>query len=144
MSSMSSPSHRILDHPADVGLEASGPDVSSAFSEAVAALAQILAGEADGLEATDTRRVAYTAADDEAALVVLLEECLFLFDARSWLALRAEIAFPAPGQVEALLTGLYIGEPEALGGTAVKAVTWHQLSVTRRRAGVTVRVFLDI
>lgn len=138
---MRSPSHRLLDHPADIGVEARGPDLSAAFSEAVAGLARVITGGAPP-ECADSRPVALEAADVESLLVDLLDECLFLVDARGWLPSGARIEVGPGARAAGTLTGAPL--PETEDGMHVKAVTWHRLDVRQDARGVVIRYYLDI
>ena len=60
--------HRLLDHTADVGLEAEGPDLPAAFVEAALALAELTAepgpaGDAEGGASEATAPISLEAAD---------------------------------------------------------------------------------
>mgnify|MGYP002639819558 CR=1 FL=1 len=135
-------SFRILEHTADLGLEAWGSDLSAALDQAVAALAAILAGEgaAQGLE---RRAIAVDEPDVDASVVALLSECLYLLEVEGWLACGAQLSVDGQGRIQGNLLGEPFHSTRHGEGVAVKAITWHQLSVVVQPGGVTITTYVD-
>lgn len=132
---------RLLEHTADLGLEARGADLDKALDQAVAALAAMLAGEGQA-HPRERRSITIPGDDPEAQVVALLDECLFQLEVRGWLAAGASLERTPQGQ----LVGQLLGEPfdpSRHEGTAIKAITWHQLSLVEGPAGVTITVYVD-
>jgi SHS2 domain-containing protein len=73
------PSHRPLEHTADVGIEVDAPSRETLFAEAAVALADTLTASRAVRPALE-REVEVEAADDELLLVDFLSEVLFLFE----------------------------------------------------------------
>jgi SHS2 domain-containing protein len=127
------PGYRVLPHPSDVGVEAWGPDFASALDQAVRGLADI---ECGGLVPAPTEeRPLPPVPEDEDGLVLALERCLLELDADGWLAV---------GVRDGALAGTPMPDTAREAGTHVKAVTWHQLAVTREVDGVRAVVYLDL
>ncbi|MBT3224015.1 MAG: hypothetical protein HN348_33520, partial [Proteobacteria bacterium] len=80
----------ILEHPADVGLRASGSSLEEALAAAVEALSSILVGDIEPSE-SELRRANFAGDDLAHAVVMLLEECLFLLDAEGMVVMGASI-----------------------------------------------------
>jgi len=140
---MAGAGYELLDHVADMGILAWGPDEPAAFAEAVRALGDLLGGQG-GVRAAEARSVCVLEPEPEAALVALLQEVLLALELDGWLAGGAALAARADGA----LAGCLLGEPFDPArhgeGLAVKAVTWHGLSVVRSKDRVEVRVVLDV
>lgn len=134
---------RILEHPSDVGIEAWGATISDAFRQAVGGLVSVIA-EPGGIRPSVSAMIEIQAGDPAQLLVRLLSEVLFRFDAERFLTSRLVIrAMSGTG-----LSGDLLGEPvdpaRHILKLDVKAVTYHQLSVSEEGGLVRVRVFLDI
>lgn len=131
----------ILEHTADVGVRAWGGSPEEVFEQATRGLLDITGASGQG--AGVRVDVEVTANDLGGVLVDWLEEVLYLQDARDSVitALNVERATEtgASGWVETA------PRDEDLEGTAVKAITYHQLDVTRRDDGTWVAtVYFDI
>ena len=132
--------YEILEHTADVGLRAWGPDLSAVFEQAALGLIAIM-GEGRG-PVTRREEIRLDAPDDVALLVDWLSEVLFLFDARSFVPrdIRASVA---SGGVVAEIDGSDAQRFEQ-AGPAVKAVTYHDAVVRPTSDGYEARVYLDV
>jgi len=131
--------YRILDHTADIGIEATAPDVPTLFSEAVRACAAVILDAPPG-EPVAEAPVAVEAQDLAALLAALLGEALWTFESTSKLPVAAELevsATTAAGTLRCM-------ETATVGGPAIKAVTYHQLLVERSDDGWRARVFFDV
>jgi SHS2 domain-containing protein len=134
---------RLREHVADLGLDAWGPDLPSAFAQAVRGLAEVVAGPA-AFAPVDTRPVRVREQDAEAALVALLQEVLYAIEVHAWLASGADLTEVGEGALDGDLAGEPIDAARHGGGIAVKAVTWHGLAVRRTATGVALSVVLDV
>jgi SHS2 domain-containing protein len=131
--------YRILDHTADVGIEATAPDLPGLFSEAVRGMAAVILA-ADPPPPAAREPVAAEADDLAALLVAVLDEALFRFETTGRLPVGAELEVSdrrAEGSF-GLVT------PRAPDGPQIKAVTYHQLEVARGPEGWRARVFFDV
>ena len=134
---------RILEHPSDLGIEATGPTISEAFEQAALGLIAIIA-DPEKIDVVDERRVQVIAQDYENLLVRWLSEILYLYDGEDYLLREAKIDSISPTKLNARLLGeKYQPEKHRLK-LDVKAVTYHQLSIKTMDDATTVRVFLDI
>lgn len=131
----------ILEHTADVGVRARGGSEQEVFEQATIGLLHITGATGSG--AGDRIEITVEAPDRAAVLADWLEEVLYLQDARDVVVtgLRVERVDEthAAGWVE------IASREEELEGTAVKAITYHQLSVSRQPDGTwEAVVFFDI
>jgi SHS2 domain-containing protein len=134
---------RILEHPSDLGIEASGSTVGEAFEQAALGLMAVIA-EPETIEAVDERLVELDAQDAENLLVRWLSEILYLYDGEDYLVKEANIDSLSPTNLRARLLGEKFQPKKHTLKLDVKAVTYHQLLIETKNGGTTVRVFLDI
>jgi SHS2 domain-containing protein len=127
-------SFRLLDHPSDVGFEATGATWEELLDGSVRALAAIQTGDAIPAP-VDARPAPVDSEDPESALVGLLEACVARLDAEDWLAV---------GWRAGELAGACLSDAEREVGTHVKAITWHQLAVERTEQGWRAVVYVDL
>ncbi len=131
--------YRILDHTADIGIEATAPDIPTLFSEAVRACAAVIIDAEPGGPAASLP-VAVESDDLAALLAALLDEALWTFESTSRLPVAAELEVSpttAAGTFEVV-------DDVTIGGPAIKAVTYHQLAVERTADGWRAQVFFDV
>ena len=131
----------ILEHTADVGVRAIGDTLEEVFEQATLGLLDISGTYVPG----DGERVHIdvSATDIGGVLVDWLEEVLYLQDARD--AVIGSVRVDRVSDTDA--SGVATVSPRAgeLEGTAVKAITYHQLSVGQSSDGKWVAVvYLDI
>lgn len=132
---------QIIEHTADVGIRASGSTLEETFEAATQGLASILGGWRPS--SGTTKRIEIEPGDMGAQLVDWLSEVIYLQE-----SLDAVIAGVHVERVsEEGTTGAVVVTPrgdEVLEGTAVKAITYHQLRVEPTESGFTVQVFVDV
>ena len=130
----------ILEHTADVGVRAWGGSPEEAFEQATRGLLDITGATGEG--PGERVQIEVSANDLAGALVDWLEEVLYLQDARdsviTSLKVERAIETAASGWVEIAPRG------RQLEGTAVKAITYHQLEVVRRDGIWFATVYFDI
>ncbi|HSA60261.1 MAG TPA: archease [bacterium] len=136
-------SYRVLEHTADIRLRVSGRSFAGLLKNAVFALTdQIL--DARSVRAIQSRKLRVRGSSLEELFVKVLQECLFLFDARGF-AVRTLRGMRLEGDV---LEGVLRGErfsPRRHGPKSeVKAVTFHGLKVKRRLKLWSAEIVLDV
>ena len=131
----------ILEHTADVGVRAWGGSSEEVFEQATRGLLDITG--AWGQEPGERVAIEVTANDLGGVLVDWLEEILYLQDARDSVITSLNVE-RATGTIASGWVDIAPREGD-LEGTAVKAITYHQLDVTRRDDGTWVAtVYFDI
>jgi SHS2 domain-containing protein len=133
----------LIEHPADVGIEAWGPTLASAFEQSALGLMSLMFDPATVLP-DRSREVRVTAADQEQLLVRWLSELLFLVDGEGFLPATCTIITLDPHHLLAVCRGDDLGLVNYFPRSEVKAITYHQLAVHSGPGGASVRVFLDI
>jgi SHS2 domain-containing protein len=114
-------SYRWVEGTADFRLEIESASPGEVFTEAAAALAEIVAGDDSGGEQM-TRTIALAAVTYAELLVLWLEELVFLVDTEWFVPERCNVTLQLP-DLDANVTGRR-GTPRRL----VKAVTAHELA----------------
>ncbi len=128
-----------FDHTADIGLEAWGKDLEEAFREAARGMFDVIT-DVNTIEARSSVEVKVTGDSLEMLLVDFLSELVFLFEVRGMVFGEFDVT------IEGLtLTAVCRGEPLDMEkhpqGSAVKAVSYHDISVEREGR---IRVILDV
>lgn len=134
---------RLLDHPADLGIEAYGSDMAEAFEQAAVALVSVIF-ERSTVDERESRDVELTAADCEHLLVKWLTEVLYLYDGQDFVGRRFEIKNITPTHLKAAIFGEGFDANRHITKLDVKAITYHQLEIIRAGNAARVKVFLDI
>jgi protein archease len=131
----------VLDHTADVRIEVRGSDLKELFSNAARAFVELAApGVPSG---SDTELDVFLGADTvEELLVDWLRELLFLKETRGFVPVESRFIEISQNAIKARLMGR-LGCRET-GGTEVKAVTYHGLSVQKRDGGYVSKIVFDI
>lgn len=131
----------LLEHTADVGIRAWGPNASEAFAQAALALAELMGVRVRG---PGKRRTVRASAEDRPGLLVaFLDELVWIHESElaGFVAVDV-IGLSEHGLVAEVETAPPPAEPAGVG---VKAATYHQLAVeTRPDGAVEVRVYLDV
>ncbi|HEY4644253.1 MAG TPA: archease [Bacteroidota bacterium] len=135
--------YSILEHPADLGIEARGRSLREAFEEAAVALTSIIV-DIDSVSVKVDRDLTVDAGDIESLLVRWLSELLYLYDGEGFLCKEATVRQFSPTRLDATIRGEPLSEGKHRMRTDVKAVTYHQLLVREDENGGYVRVYLDI
>lgn len=138
--------YRFLEHTADVGVEIEAGSYPELLSEGLLALTDCLTA-VEGIDVELERRVDLTAPRREDLVVDWLNELVYLFEAESMLFRQAELEVrETEGAIR--LSGVLRGErydPDRHPiKTLIKAVTYHQLSVSSSTRGWTARLIFDI
>jgi SHS2 domain-containing protein len=131
----------VLDHTADVGVRAEGTSLEECFRQATLGLLEISAAHRPG--DGDKKDISVEADDLGALLVYWLDEVLYLQDSADAVVTDVTVNRVGPAQAKGSVTIAPRGN-DVLEGTAVKAITYHQLAVTRTEEGWTATVFFDI
>lgn len=137
------PGYRILEHPADLGIEARGKSLAEAFEQAAEALVAILLDPSEILPRQELT-IRLSASDGDHLLVRWLSEILYQVDARGFVPKTFAVRIVGSRRLVATLRGEGLDLDRHATRTDVKAVTYHQLSVRKTPGGAVLRVFLDI
>ena len=131
----------ILEHTADVGVRGWGATVEEAFTQATLGLLDILGVWHPDLSG-EREEISVEAHDLGALLVDWLGEILYLQDTRDVVVSGFEVSSVDDGRAGGWVE--LAPRPAEIEGTAVKAITYHQLVVEQRGESWIAQVFLDI
>ena len=135
--------YRILDHTADVGLEAKGATLAEAFANAATGMYSIMV-HLDRVSERVQRPLEVEAENAEGLLTAWLLELLFITEVEGLVFRRFDVQEASPRHLAAVAHGEPLDTERHPKGAVVKAVTRHGLEVGPIEGGYRVRVILDI
>ena len=135
--------YRQLPHTADLAWRLWGASLPELFENAGCALSATLT-DRRYLRRRATREVSLAAGDREALLVDWLNHLLYLFDLDGFLGRDFQVVSLTIERLEARVTGEIFDPARHPEGTAVKAATFHQLSIVPTQDGWQATVVLDL
>ena len=136
-------SYEIIDHTADLGIVVKGGNIKELFVNAANAMTDLMV-KADVREKGAKRKLIVEGEDLPDLMVRWLSEILYLFNGEHMLVSAIEISSISPIRLRSALTvvSLKKGHHEIL--REIKAVTYHQIAVTKTPDGWVARVIFDI
>ena len=137
------PGFDLLDHPADLGIEARGKTMAQAFEQAATGLMSVIL-DLSSVEARVSREVILEASDLEHLLVKWLAEVLYLYDGEKFVSREFSVSQLRQDSLRATVLGETFVVEKHVTRLDVKAVTYHQLVVEETNTVSQIRVFLDI
>ncbi len=135
--------YKILEHPADMGIEAYGKNLIEAFEQSAIALMSIIL-DTSNIETTEIRLVEIHASEYEQLLVKWLAEILYLYDGEDFVPGKFEINTLTREYLNVTIGGEKFNNAKHTTKMDVKAITYHQILVRENDEGGLVRVFIDI
>ncbi len=137
------PGFRILEHPADLGIEGSGSTLAKAYEGCALGLVSIFV-DPSSVRTLAERRITLTALDPDQLLVKWLEEVLYLYDGDGFIVRKPTITNLTDTHLEASLRGESFDARRHRSRLDVKAITYHQLLLAKKAKTFTARVYVDI
>jgi SHS2 domain-containing protein len=135
--------HRLLEHTADMGIEASGETLEELFAQAAYGLLEIIAGTAEA-HSREEKSVTVEGGDAEELLVNWLNEILYLFEIKRFFPLDFEIEEVRGNRLLARVRGEPFDPQRHPVEREVKAVTYHQLRVEKTDGLWHARIYVDL
>jgi SHS2 domain-containing protein len=135
--------YRQLPHTADLAWRLWGQDLPELFANAGRALSATLT-DLRYLRRRETREVRLASSDREALLVDWLNHLLYLFDIDGFLGRDFQVVKLTETHLEARVQGDIYEASRHPTKTAVKAATFHQLSIVPVQDGWQATVVLDL
>jgi SHS2 domain-containing protein len=132
-----------VQHTADLAWRLWGATIPELFENAGRALSATIT-DRRYLRRRVTRTVSLNSVDREALLVDWLNYLLYLFDVEGFLGRDFRVEAMTPESLEARVTGESFDPGRHPERTAVKAATYHQLSITPAADGWQATVVLDL
>ncbi len=134
---------REIDHTADLGIEVEGDTVQELFRRAGLAVFSLMVS-LEGVEIREEREVLVEAEGWEDLLHGWLSRLLHIFLRDGFIAQTIEVTGITAERVEARLLGEKLDFDRHTFYTEIKAVTYHQLSVTCKDDYWQARVIFDV
>jgi SHS2 domain-containing protein len=134
---------RILEHTADIGLEAFGATREEVFANSARALFHILV-DAAVVEPRQPIVIHVQGANASELLVNWLSELLYFQDADGWLFRDFEVISLSDTAMRAVAHGEQFDPARHQIKLAVKAITYHQLLLEETPGGWRAQVYVDI
>ncbi|HVY48332.1 MAG TPA: archease [Minicystis sp.] len=132
--------YRFEEHTSEVALRIEAPTLAGLYGDAARALAALQLGDVAKGPLGPPERVVACARDRAALLVAFLDELIYRSETEKRVFPDVTVERCSDVELEAVVRGVDV---EALA-TAVKAATYHGVSVEADRAGYTARVILDV
>ena len=129
--------YKIIEHTADIGLNAYGRSLPEAFANAAYGMFSIMT-ELQSVREVETRRVEVAADDIEGLLFEWLNSLLYYFDAEMLLFKRFDITEFSDTHLVAVCHGEKFEPDRHRIKIGVKSATYHMLKVDREKNVVTV------
>jgi protein archease len=132
---------------ADIAFEATGRDLPELFSEAADATINVMIDNIDAIQPVETRQIELSNDKLDMLLFDLLQELIFLKDAKRLLLRIREVQIAERAEnyfMKATAEGELLDTERHQQRADVKAVTLHDFSVERKEGGWKARVLLDI
>ncbi len=134
---------RLLEHTADMGIEAEGDSLAALFRQTALGLRQIITACTD-IQSRQEIPVEVQALDREELLVNWLTELLFLLETRQLLAVEFVIDSISDCRLRARVQGEVFDAGRHFLEREIKAVTYHQIRVEQVAGGWRAQVFVDL
>jgi len=136
-------SYELLDHTADVLLQARGDSLAELLVACAEGMFSVLV-EGGEIEAAEAEEILVEADDAEELLHAWLRELLFRFSAEGMVFGRFELHEASPTRLRATCRGERFDPARHQGGAEIKAVTYHNFNVEHTDEGWLARVLFDI
>jgi SHS2 domain-containing protein len=133
----------VFDHTADLGLRIQSADLNGLFVDAGRALLSVIVSEPNAVESRESVTLQIAANELEYVFFDWLNELLYLFESKRFLAREFEAAVEESG-LSAIVRGEMYDPARHVLAHEVKAVTYHGLTVEQASDGWRAEVILDI
>lgn len=135
--------YRLLEHTADMGIEAVAETREELFAQAAYGLLEVIFGTPTGV-ARQEKALAVEGGDPEELLVNWLNEVLYLFEGKGFVPVDIEVEEVGWGRARARVSGEPFDPLRHPVEREVKAVTYHQLRVEKVDGAWQARVYVDL
>lgn len=135
--------YELFEHTADLGLRATAPDLDALFAEMARCLSAAILEDPTTVRPATAVTVEIAGADREFLLFDWLKELLYRFDAEHQVFGRFDVRV-RPDGLSATAWGEPLDPERHLLNHEVKAITYHELSVTPTAGGWQAEVIVDI
>ena len=132
--------YRMISHEADTGISIYGQRYEDLFANGANALFSLIF-DLRKIRKRETRR--FSLPDDRDALIVFLNELLYMWDVHRFIPKKATVVKRGP-TLEASAEGEIFDPARHLPRKEIKAATYHGFSLTEREGGMEATVIVDL
>jgi len=134
--------YKIVEHTADVGIEAYGRSLEEAFENAAKGMFAIITNKSKIDNIISKKIEIKNEGDDELLLVDWLNELLYIHDVEGLVFGEFDVSIDE--KLVAYAFGEEYNRQKHGYGVEIKAVTYHMLEIKRDKKGVKIKVLFDI
>lgn len=135
--------YEVFEHTADIGIHAYGNTLTELFLHAAQGMESLMVAP-EQVRIVTSRKITVEGHDNVSLLIAWLNELIFLFDTEYLLLRDFVIDSISETHLNAQASGeVYDARRHDLS-SAIKAVTWHEASVTHNIDGYKTRIIFDI
>jgi SHS2 domain-containing protein len=134
--------YRILEHTADVGIEARGETLKEAFANTASGMLSIMS-DPEKVGEKESYSLKAKGRDEKELLVAFLSELLYKYEVDDLLPKRVNISLLTDKNLKAKVYGEKLDLKRHTIDTEIKAVTYHQLTIEKNEDWK-IRVIFDI
>jgi SHS2 domain-containing protein len=135
--------YRVFDHTADLGVKVSAATMEELYAGAAFTLFDLLA-DLSTVRAGIVREIVVEGEDPADLLVNFLREILYLWNGGGFLVKTCSVREAKPQRLKVLLRGEFFDQARHRIKQEIKAVTYHQASVSETDEGWAARVVFDV
>ncbi|BCA81054.1 archease [Desulfuromonas sp. AOP6] len=136
-------SYRLLEHTADMGIEATAATLEELYTQAAKGLIAIIFEDAGGTALSD-RAIELDGSDLADLLVRWLNEILYLIEVEHFLPCRFTLEPIQDHHLRGIVGGFHFDVENVRAEREIKAVTYHRLEVIRQGSDWLARVYVDL
>ena len=135
--------YEVFEHTADIGIHAYGSTLEELFLHAAQGMESLMVAP-EQVQPMSSREITVEGHDNVSLLIAWLNELIFLFDTEYLLFRKFAIDTLSETRLSARASGERYDARRHDLSSAIKAVTWHEASVTQSGEGYKARIIFDI
>jgi SHS2 domain-containing protein len=135
--------YEVIEHTADIGLRIYGRDLQELFRHAALGLFNLMT-DVGKIKTQESRTFCLQSQNAGNLLLSWLRELLFTFSVEKWVFKEIVFKNLTERQLEAIATGERFDPKRHEQRSEVKAVTYHQFKLEKRKTGWVAEVIFDI
>ncbi|WP_338251188.1 archease [Dictyobacter halimunensis] len=135
--------YEVFEHTADIGIHAFGDTIEELFCHAAQGMESLMVAP-EQVGVMTSRQISVEGHDPVSLLIAWLNELIFLFDTEYLLFRHFEIEAITETQVKGRASGEPYDAQRHDLSSAIKAVTWHEASITHSDDGYRARIIFDL
>ena len=134
---------KILDHPADIGIEIKGKSLEDLFINAALGTTSLII-EQHEISANTKKEINLKGNDMEDLFIKWLDEVIYLFDTEGFLIKNVHVETLRATSLHTILQGEKYSKAKHEIKLYLKAVTYHQLEIKQTKDRWKAKVFFDV